>query len=177
MKDRLGSHNIPTRVLSDFVFEVINGFRTWKIKYVVLLTGHGGNIEPLHDAAERASDLGIKTVVLGWWVRGFREAYKGIVEDLDGHAGEAETSLLMHMGERYVDTKLIPKEKLTYPPAPIAGAGTDMFDPGVNPIAGPKDYAGRPIDASADKGKLLKEKAAKVVVEVIDALKSGSIAK
>src|SRR2546428_14140463 len=28
-----GSHDISGRVLSDFVFEVINGFRPWKVKY------------------------------------------------------------------------------------------------------------------------------------------------
>ena len=70
--------------------------------------GTGGNIEPLHEAAEKASELGIKTVVLLWCFA--HDALKDITADVDGHAGEAETSLIWYYGEKYVDRGIIPKQ-------------------------------------------------------------------
>jgi len=175
MKDRPGSHTMPVTTLSEFVFEVIRGFQPWKIRYVILLNGHGENTEALHAAAEKSVELGIKTIVLSWWVRGFRDEFAGVAQDLDGHAGEAETSILMHVGEKYVDRKLIPKKEESYPPAPMAGTSGDLFDEDVRRASYPKGYAGKPFAASPEKGKILIDKTAKVVVEVIDALKLGTI--
>jgi creatinine amidohydrolase len=172
-----GTHNLPTRTLADFTFEVIKAFQPWKIKNVILFTGHGGNNDALRDAAERAADLGLRTMVLAWWENGFREKYKGISQDLDGHSGEAETAILLYMGEKYVDKKLIPKETQDYPPQPVAGIATNVFTPELNAISGPRGYAGKPIAATAEEGRLLVENAARVLVEVIDALRSGKICK
>jgi len=60
LKEHAGSHDVPGRVLSEYVFYVLRGFKEWGIKYAVLLNGHGGNIEALHEAGERASDAGVK---------------------------------------------------------------------------------------------------------------------
>jgi creatinine amidohydrolase len=181
LRDYPGSHTVPPKALSDYVFEVIKGFRSWKIRYVVLLNGHGavgggagGNIEPLHDAAERASELGIKTVVLSWWAP--HEAFRGVVEDAEGHAGEGETSLLWYCGEKYVDKSLIPKQKHEFG-SKTAVMLSDIFDPELNRATLPKAYSGNPFAASSEKGRLLNERVVKAIVEVINAMRSGTLIK
>jgi len=182
LQDQPGSHLIPRKVLADYVLEVIKGFQQWKIKYAILLNGHGsvgfgsgGNIEPLHEAAERATELGIKTVVLLWCFA--PEAIKKVTEDVDGHAGEAETSAVWFLGDRYVDTDAIPKvEHRLYSvqtPVPL----NDIFDPELNRAVWPMAYWGKPFDASPEKGRQIFELLAKSLVEIIDAMRAGKLIK
>ena len=178
LQDRPGSHNISFNVLSDYVYEVMKGFREgWKIRYVILLDGHGGNTEALAYAAERATALGMKTAILSWWTRGFVEKLRVVMKEPEGHAGEAETSLLWFVGDRYVDEKIIPKtpNRYNYAKGRTAATLMDIYDPSVGKAAFPDAYSGNPGGASREKGRLLMEKSAEIVVEVIDALRAGKV--
>ena len=179
LREYPGSHTVSGKALADYVFEVIKGFQTWKIKNVILLNGHsavgggaGGNIEPLHDAAERASQLGIRTIVLSWWAP--HKAFKGVVEDVEGHAGETETSLLWYLGDSYVDKSLIPKQRHDFSMKTAAEA-SDVFDPELGKRLWPMAFSGNPSAASKEKGKVINELVVKAVVEVIDAMKAGAL--
>ena len=173
LKDRPGSLDISRKALADYVFEVIKGYgESWKIKYALIINGHGGNIDALHDAAERAADMGIRTVVLSWWVGGFLDVLKQVVEDPEGHAGEAETSLAMHAGERYVDKSLIPTKTYEHSNKTVATLG-DIYDSESNHAAYPQPYSGKPTAATLEKGRILNEKLAKEILRVVDQLKSG----
>ena len=175
LKNHPGSLDVPGKTLGDYVFEVIKGFgESWKIKYAVIVNGHGGNIDPLHEAAERASDLGVKTVVLSWWTGGFLEPFKQVVQDAEGHAGEAETSLLLNVGERYVEKALVPREDHNFS-FPTAASFMDIYDPAANRTAFPRAFSGTPRDASTDKGKRLNQKAAEVILQVVDGMRSGKL--
>lgn len=180
LKDHPGSHMISRRALADYVFEVIKGFQPWKIRYVILLNGHGsvgtgsgGNIEPLHEAAERATGLGIKTVVLLWCFA--PEVMKEIVEDIDGHAGEAETSVLWHIGDRYVDREVIPEHSRGFYSTSSSATLNDVFDPDLSKTAWPQAFWGKPIEASPEKGRLIIKKLVVALVELIEALRSGKL--
>ncbi|MGP8070148.1 MAG: creatininase family protein [Candidatus Bathyarchaeia archaeon] len=179
LREYPGSHAVPGKALADYVFEVIKGFQTWKIKNVVLLNGHGavgggagGNIEPLHDAAERASQLGIRTIVLSWWAP--HKALRGVAEDVEGHAGETETSLLMYLGDSYVDKSLIPKLRHNFSMKTDAEA-SDVFDPELSKRLWPMAFSGNPAAASKEKGKAINELVVKSIVEVIDAMRAGTL--
>jgi len=174
LKDRAGSLDISRKALSDYVFEVIKGFgESWKIKYALIVNGHGGNIEALHEAAERAEAMGIKTVVLSWWVGGFLDVLNKVVKDASGHAGEAETSLVMHAGEQYVDKNLIPAEAHDHSFKTVATLG-DIFDPNATHAYYPQPYSGNPKAATLEKGRILNEMLAKEIVRVADELRSGN---
>jgi creatinine amidohydrolase len=174
LKAHAGSHDVPRQVLADYAFYVVKGFQPWGVKYAVFLNGHGGNIEALHDAAERASDSGIKTVVLSWWAGGFQTTMKEVVEDLGGHGGEAETSLLWNAGDKYVDATAIPRQEHSYS-FKAAASVSDVFNEDVNKKIYPQAYSGRPFAASKEKGRLLTQRAAKLVVDTIRALRNGDI--
>ena len=178
LKDKPGSHDVPYTPFSDYVYHVLKGFLTWKVKYAVIMNGHGGNIQALHYAAERASDAGVKTVVLSWWAGGFADAIKGMVQDVDGHAGESETSFLWFVGDKYVDQSLIPKEPhmISFDKGRTAASFMDTYDENINRAAFPRAYSGNPAAATKEKGRRMNEIVARGIVDVIDALRAGTIA-
>ena len=177
LKNFPGSHDIPGEVLSEYVFQVLKGFyQSWKVKYAVILNGHGGNDESLALAAEKAASMGLKTVVLDWWSGPFLAALEKVVPDIDGHGGEGETSLVWNVGDKYVDASIIPKEDHLRPPTPsIAGFGA-IYDPSYTAFMMPRAYRGRPSRASAEKGKRLNEESARLIVDLIDKFRSGGLA-
>ncbi len=165
-----GSHDVPGGVLADYVYEVIKGFKSWQIKYAVIVNGHGGNLIPLNEAAERSADIGIKTLILSWWLGATNWGLQGIVQDIFGHGGEAETSIIMSIGENLVDYDLIPKDKHNYAPAGFY----DRYDPDVNDAAYLGSYTGSPFLASKEKGDKLREKIAEKMVEHVEAFREGT---
>jgi len=174
LRDRPGSHDVPGNVFAEYVYQVIKGFRSWGIKYVLVLNGHLGNLEMLHEAAERACDAGIKTVVLNWWSGDYMNAIKDVVSETGSHAGETETSMLWVVGDRFVDKASIPTKENAYT-FPTAARNDDIFEKEINIAMFPQAYAGRPFDASPEKGKVLMERAVKQIVEVVKALQSGKL--
>jgi creatinine amidohydrolase len=178
LKEFAGSHDVPNDALCEYVFGVLHGFVEWKIKYAIILNGHGGNTNALNRAAEHASDIGIKTIVLSWWGSGFPERFKGVVNDIGGHGGESETSLLWFVGDKYVDPKLIPKQ-----PNPVdfdrgktvAGFGDVHDRDSTRKVWGPSPYTGNPGSATKEKGAQLNEIIARSLVEVIDAFHTGNL--
>jgi len=177
LKDFPGSHDIPGEILSEYVFQVLKGFySTWKIKYAVILNGHGGNDESLALAAEKAASMGLKTIVLDWWSGGFLTALEKVVPDMDGHAGEGETSLVWNVGEKYVDAKIIPKEDHVRPINKTIAGFSNIYDPSFTAAVFRGAYMGRPSRASMEKGRRLNEESARVVVDLVDKFRSGNLA-
>lgn len=80
-----------------------NGFRK-----MVLLNGHGGNTALLDVAARKMRiDFGLWTVALNWFATGFPEGLYSETEQTDGiHAGDMETSLMLHIAPQQVDMTL-----------------------------------------------------------------------
>jgi len=175
LKDFPGSHDISGEVLSEYVFQVLRGFLPWKIKYAIIINGHGGNDEALALSAEKAASLGIKTVVLDWWSGPFLEALEQVVPDIGGHGGEGETSLVWNVGEKYVDASIIPKEDNLAPKMKTIAAFSNIYDPDFTKSLLPKAYLGRPSRASVEKGRLLNERAAKLIVELIDQFRADKL--
>ncbi len=174
LKDFPGSHDIPGEILSEYVFQVLKGFYlSWKIKYAILLNGHGGNDHALALAGEKAASLGLKTILLDWWSGPFMEALNKVVPDFDGHGGEGETSLVWNCGEKYVDASIIPKEDHLRPKSDSIAASSNVFDSGYAKAVIPRAYIGRPSRASAEKGKRLNEEGARLVVELVDRVRAG----
>jgi creatinine amidohydrolase len=177
LKDFAGSHDVPLSVLSDYVYHVLKGFLEWKVKYAVILNGHGGNDGALRLAAERSADLGIKTVVLGWWEGQFLERLRSVIPEPEGHAGEGETSLVWNVWDEFIDVPIIPKEDhvFSYSKGKSAAGFVDTFDPAMTSVVFPRAYSGRPGRASKETGRRLNQECARLVVETIDALRAGSL--
>jgi creatinine amidohydrolase len=152
---------------------------------IVIVNGHGGNIDPLNQAAEDIKyETGAFTCTVKCWELAQVPAPPGTPE-YDGHAGSQETSLMLYLrpedvdASKYVDSP--PKVQLTkygcvWPPQ--YGA----YD--TSPVAIMLDakecveygHFGNPKFASKERGQKVIEGWSKALAEFLKALKDDKIA-
>ncbi len=66
------------------------------VKYLVMVNGHGDNVDLLRTAArEVAKTTSLVVVLINWWVDIAKEARRRVLETPEGHAAEDETSEVM----------------------------------------------------------------------------------
>ena len=132
---------------------------------VFLMNAHGGNIAALQTVVEELTrDLGMKLVTATYWTLGARELgshlerQKGI-----RHACEAETSMVMAIAPELVDTDRF-DDAACPDPRDKAGAIVDGSYRWVSfADKTPSGALGDPRAASAEKGQLLLDTAARCV--------------
>lgn len=95
-----GTLSISGRLVADYAAEVGRTMAAWGMRHVVFMNGHAGNIGPLTDAMERIAELGCRVLLINWWLD-FSAEIDGVVSE-QGHAGEAETSILLAVREDLV---------------------------------------------------------------------------
>ncbi|MCX7568654.1 creatininase family protein [Tumebacillus sp. DT12] len=147
LQDFPGSIDVPGRVFADYVHAVVSSFARWGVKNVVLLNGHGGNIQPLQEAANRLVDEGLNVWISNYWVD-YRDEIKTITPGV-GHGGEDETSLVMTVDRSIVDLSLAKeRHEPEHPAHKYPGMGRTLY---------PDGYSGDPASASVEKGERLVE--------------------
>ncbi|MGZ4107662.1 MAG: creatininase family protein, partial [Tumebacillaceae bacterium] len=104
LRDFPGTIDVPNRIFADYVYAVVSSFARWGLKNVVLLNGHGGNINALNEVANRLADEGLHVLVSNYWLD-YQDAIREITPGT-GHAGEDETSLVMAIDPKTVDLSL-----------------------------------------------------------------------
>jgi creatinine amidohydrolase len=132
-----GTLSIGQDVTERLVVELVRS--TDRFGGVVLVSGHGGNAEPLARAAELLAAEG--RPVLVWPVR----ARAG-----DAHAGRTETSLLLAIAPELVRLERAEPGN----PAPIDGLLPSLQAGGVRSVS-PNGVLGDPTGANADEGRTL----------------------
>ncbi len=136
---------------------------------VMILNGHGGNIDPLHVALRRLQPLRKKALLTGasYWELADREiaALCEGPRKAVGHACEVETSMVMHLRPELVRTSEI-KDDVESVPEVLRGLFMAK-DMGQRTDHGAVGY---PERASAEKGKKLLEAIIGRVAEVADAV-------
>jgi creatinine amidohydrolase len=137
-QDFPGTTSIGTPVLGRVVVELVRSLRSWAGS-VVLVNGHGGNVEALHAAVGRL-------VREGHHVRWVRCAAQG----MDAHAGRAETSLMLHLRPESVRLDQAEPGNL----APISALLPYLRTGGVAAVSR-NGVLGDPRGATADEGARL----------------------
>lgn len=133
-----GTCSIGTEALRFMVIELIRSVRTWASR-VVLVNGHGGNLTALRGAVEQLVYEGHDVA----WV-------PCATEDVDLHAGRAETSLLLHLRPDHVRLDLAEVGDCR-PLAEILPALTSSGVAGVSP----NGVLGDPTGATAGEGAMV----------------------
>lgn len=80
-----GTTSIGTPALARLVVELVRSLRSWASR-VILVNGHGGNLEAVRAAVEQLTGEG--HAVQAVWCA---------APGMDAHAGRAETSLMLHL--------------------------------------------------------------------------------
>ncbi|MEN8675189.1 mycofactocin biosynthesis peptidyl-dipeptidase MftE [Nocardioides sp.] len=130
-----GTVSIGTDVLTQVLVELTRSLTTWAAR-VVLVNGHGGNLDALHAATSRLRAEGHDVC----WV-------PCAVPEADAHAGRTETSLMLHLAPWSVRRDLAAPGNT----APLADLLGPMRESGVLAVS-PTGVLGDPTGATAEEG-------------------------
>lgn len=137
-QDFPGTMSIGTDALRFLLVELVRSLFRWAGR-VVIVNGHGGNLDALGAAVAQMRHEGHDVA----WV-------PCAVEEMDAHAGHAETSLMLHLAPHLVDmTRAVPGNL-----APIAEIMPELVSKGVAAIS-PSGVLGDPTTACAEEGHRL----------------------
>lgn len=142
-----GTASIGNEALHHLVVELARSLRSWAGR-VVFVNGHGGNVRALTEAVDqlRAEGHDVSWVACG-------------AEDIDLHAGFAETSLMLHLRPAAVRLELAEAGNL----APLSQLMPTLLAGGVA-AASPNGVLGDPAGASAaDGARILREMSRRIV--------------
>jgi creatinine amidohydrolase len=163
-----GTVGIRGGTLRAIVEDVIRGFYGWGMRQAVILSGHAGgtHMASLLDAGEQLlADLPeIRIAVLSVLDLG-KTAWRGLLETPgDSHAGEMETSVMLHLHPEWV-TGSAPEEYPTFPEH-ILVRGKRAFWPG--------GVWGNPGAATVGKGAAFFERSVGALLGLIEKLENWS---
>lgn len=171
--DFAGTLTASPRTYLDMLKDIAGNFITHGFRTIVLLNGHGGNIVPAQQALfelrqqhRQRDDLRLFSAT--YWEAGPPPDDPSLVQKRMGHAGEWETSMILHLHPHLVGdiTKLEPiSQEMEYAPAQLAWITKDRSAPG---------YIGDPSAATAEKGARLLDHFTANVVALLERIAHGA---
>ncbi|MBI1910474.1 MAG: creatininase family protein [Deltaproteobacteria bacterium] len=157
-----GTLGITTQSLRLIATDIVRSAYAHGLRNFILISGHGGSlhVSALREVAENLTQEldKVKIAALSIYELLGKETQEIIETKGDSHAGEAETSLVLHLAPKLIKGRS--KEEYPRMPKPIAVKDKDKLK------YWPGAVWGNPQKASADKG----EKLFKVMVEKVEEL-------
>jgi creatinine amidohydrolase len=161
-----GTITISGDTLKRLTVELATSLYNQGLRNFVLLSGHAGgtHMAALTDAGEAIlSNLEESRVAVLSILDLIAKIPDGIVEtENDSHAGEVETSLMLHLRPTHIDGTS-PEEYPSFP-TPILARDKKKFWPG--------GVWGDPSKASLEKGKTLLQKEVEVLLRLVNRIES-----
>lgn len=135
------------------------------VRYLVVVNGHGGNIDALKMAAKDvAKSTYLNIVLVNWWIDLAKEARRKVLETPEGHAAEDETSEVMAAYPHLV--KEIPRDADEWAEAKYAVYGARVYA-----MMYKKAVQGYPSRASREKGEAILKAAVEELKSLLEDLK------
>lgn len=161
-----GTISITTATVKCLLKDIVRSFHSHGLRNFIVLTGHAGGSHrmALQDAGEEliAEFPDIKMAVVTEYELACREG-KGIIEtEGDAHAGEIETSRIMHSHPQLVKGRGA-KEFPGFPQGILVRNKRKFWPNGV---------WGDPTKASAEKGKKLENLVVRKIVELVNTIEA-----
>lgn len=162
-----GTVSISATTLAAIVTDVASSLRRSGVHTLVLINAHGGNYG-LANVVQQANAEGHRTALFpgkAAWRRAHAAAGIETPSEVDMHAGEVETSLLLHAHPELVRPGYESADHLTGDREHLLTWGLAAYtDSGV---------VGRPSAASADKGRALLDSLVESFTDLLAALADG----
>jgi len=163
-----GTVGIRSQTLHSLIKDIVRGLYRQEMRNIVVLSGHAGgtHMAAMIDACEQLVPelTEIKIAVVSVLDIG-SAAWNGILETQgDSHAGEAETSLMLHLRPGLVKGSA-PEEYPVFPRYILVRNKRKFWNGGV---------WGNPGAASEEKGIMLMERSVRALVELIGRLEAWS---
>ncbi|PZX61124.1 creatinine amidohydrolase [Algoriphagus ratkowskyi] len=168
-----GAFQITEEAYRPFIKDILRGLAKNGFKNIIILNGHGGGqTKVLQEvAAEVATELGVRTLVLNWWSFASDVTLEVFKED-GGHAGLNETAYI-----QAIDPTLVHKEKYSADMATAYPAtGTWSASPFPSSIGLYKEGQGYPNFDQAQAHEYFKKVNAKVSAFIQEIIKKWDLA-
>jgi creatinine amidohydrolase len=172
-----GTITIKPKVLIDFLYSIIESLIDMGITKILIVNGHGNNPGVLDVVVRSIGDdfnvfPGIANI-FSMWDRDFIRKNRKSKEGGIGHAGEIETSVMLHLTDlvdmSVADDTDIMKSSLNTCPVDFASARKKKLYLSTWFLENPKyGGAGDPSGATADFGRAIHEMTVEGLVEVIE---------
>lgn len=113
-----GSLTVSNATLTAYLGEILISLSNAGFRKVILLNGHGGNINAVKEARERVwAEVQLFTAQVEWWLLGDEDS-EAVWGEVGGHGALEETALFMLVHPDALDQKTRPDGKLAYCPSP-----------------------------------------------------------
>jgi creatinine amidohydrolase len=168
-----GAVTLRGRILVDLVLDLCDEAARNGFSKILLVSGHGGNRHWVDFFMTEWLALDRAYSIFFWYMPllGKPENKKYMETEFDGHGGEAETSLALHLFPQLVKMK---------------GAGRALHPARVPDLRGavtpfdwvskwPQAVSGDPFPATAEKGRIFFESAVDAMAEVIEAVRADQM--
>ena len=179
-KHQPGTIAIRSRLMIDLIENVCEEIARNGFSRIILLNGHGGNEDwlPFFNwmmTYEKQTDYAVYLARLGdFWSDEKTPKFKKMKQtDVDGHAGEKETSVMLALHSNLVKMKYLPKKGAR----PL---GRTKHLPLFAPISWyanfPGHYAGDGTTGTRKKGEIAMEEMTRNLVKIAKAVKNDTVA-
>jgi Uncharacterized protein, putative amidase len=139
------------------------------VRYLVVVNGHGGNVDALKMAAKDVSkNVEMTIIIINWWIDLAKEVRRRVLETPEGHAAEDETSEVLAAYPHLV--KEVPSDADEWVETKYAIYGKEVYR-----LTYTKAVQGYPSKASREKGEAILKAAVEELVQLIKALKDDRL--
>ncbi len=101
-----GSIPVTKSSFTNYLYDIFVGFAKSGFLNIIVINGHGGNVDCIREAAERAySSSRIRVLCIDWWIscEDIVKKYYGVSS---GHGAAEETAAVLAVDEKLVNRKL-----------------------------------------------------------------------
>jgi creatinine amidohydrolase len=168
-----GTIHVSPRTFKDYVKEVCLSLNYYGTRKIVIVNGHGGNMNALTELARELKEQGIFVSIFQWWPASSKLLPEIFTPEERGHACAEETSMNLALHPSTVDMRRAVDEKPRKHPVQTEGTTLplDTIDYTSSGVFG------KSTTASVGKGKKVLEAVAAELVKHIALLKKTKIEK
>jgi creatinine amidohydrolase len=166
-----GTISISNETLYRLYLDIFREVARNGVRYLVVVNGHGGNVDALSMAAKDvARETKLTVILVNWWIDLAKETRRRVLETPEGHAAEDETSEVWAAYPHLV--KAIPRDGSAdeWVEVRFRVYGRDVYA-----MEYTKAVQGYPSKASQEKGRAILEAAINELTQLIEDLKKGKL--
>jgi len=166
-----GTISISNETLYRLYLDIFREVARNGVRYLVVVNGHGGNVDALSMAAKDAArETKLTVILVNWWIDLAKETRRRVLETPEGHAAEDETSEVWVAYPHLV--KAIPRDGSAdeWVEVRFRVYGRDVYA-----MEYTKAVQGYPSKASQEKGRAILEAAINELTQLIEDLKKGKL--
>ncbi len=166
-----GTVHVSPQTLKAYVRDVCLSLKYYGVKKIVIVNGHGGNLNALTELARKLREKGIFVSIFQWWPAAGKLLPDIFASEERGHAGAEETSVNLALHSHLVNMDRVVDEGVHGHVADAEGVilpldTVDRTSSGV---------FGKSTTASADKGRMVLEAVVNELVKHINLLRKAKV--